>query len=343
LARAGYRCVNIDDGWAGERGADGKLRSNDRFPDLAGLTARLHTMGLRAGIYSSPGRKTCAGYTGSFGHEGADALLFASLGFDLLKYDYCTYIEEAAADVPRERHVEPYRRMARALREAEAATGRRVDLSVCTAGWFDPWEWADEVAATMWRTTSDVFDTWGSVTSCLARHDALAKFQNPGRWNDPDMLVVGRLGWGRDQRPTRLTPAEQVSHLTLWTMLSAPLLIGCNLAALDQATVDLLANPEVLAVDQDALGQSARRVAREGFTHLWLKPLSGGEWALALLNRGPVSETVNVDLQTLGLPQSLHIRDAWRRSDLGRVDGSFAMSVGPHQSLLYRLTPEPRA
>lgn len=338
LSKAGYEYINIDDGWAGERDQDGKIKPNERFPDMKGLVTSLHEMGLKVGTYSSPGKKTCAGYTGSFGREKEDAEFYAACDFDFLKYDYCSYNLEVKTEAPQSEHKLPYQRMSEALKKVEQETGKRIELSLCTAGWFQPWEWGKELDALMWRTTSDVFDTWGSVTSFLSRHDEIAEFQQPGHYNDPDMLVVGKLGWAKDQRNSQLTHAEQVSHITLWAMLSAPLLIGCNLAELDDFTKNLLTNPEVLAIDQDSLGQSARLIIKDNFVYAWSKKLSNGDSAISIMNRGPVTEEFSLNFSKLNLSKPEKIRDCWKRKYIKSEAETLELSLKPHNSVLLRLS-----
>jgi len=338
LAKAGYEYINIDDGWAGERDKNGKIKPNERFPDMKSLVTSLHKMGLRVGTYSSPGKKTCAGYTGSFGREKEDAEFYAECGFDFLKYDYCSYNLEVKTEAPQSEHKLPYERMSEALKQVEKETGKRIELSLCTAGWFQPWEWGKELDAIMWRTTSDVFDTWGSVTSFLSRHDEIADYQQPGHYNDPDMLVVGKLGWAKNQRDTQLTHAEQVSHITLWAMLSAPLLIGCNLAELDDFTKNLLTDPEVLAIDQDKLGSSARLVFKESFIYVWSKKLHNGDMAISVMNRGPVVQEFQLDFSILNLSNPEKIRDCWKRKYMKTEAETLKLCLKPHNSVLLRIS-----
>ncbi len=206
LADHGWTHVNIDDGWQGARDSGGRLRPNAKFPDLAELGASVHDLGLSFGIYSSPGRTTCEGFEGSFEHETDDAASFANWGVDYLKYDWCSYEAELPAFNRRDR-IEPYTRMGDAL----AAVPRDIVYSVCQYGHDNVWEWAAEVGANCWRTTGDIVDTWDSVSTIGFSQSGLEPWAGPGRWNDPDMLVVGKVGWGRSLRPTRLTLDEQRS------------------------------------------------------------------------------------------------------------------------------------
>jgi alpha-galactosidase len=303
LSKHGWTYVNIDDTWQGERtGPDHALQGNKKFPDLKKLCDRIHDLGLKAGIYSTPWVTSYANYPGGSsedpdgkwarftGNKGAvvnkkmlpfavgkyrfthaDARQFAMWGFDYLKYDW-NPIEE-----------EQVREMGDALHES----GRDLVYSLSNHAPFEgAAQWAK--LSNAWRTTGDIRDSWKSVTSIGFSQDKWAKFAGPGHWNDPDMLVVGKVGWGPRLRPTGLTPDEQYTHLSLWCLLSAPLLLGCDLTQLDDFTLSLLSNDEVLAVDQDALGTQATRARHddEAGSEIWSKALTDGTIAVGLFNRG---------------------------------------------------------
>jgi alpha-galactosidase len=250
LADVGYQYVNMDDGWAGARNLEGKISPIGKFGDMKALTDYIHSKGLKAGIYSSPGPGTCARYTGSYGHEEQDAKRYAEWGFDYLKYDWCWY-GQVAPDPSLEEMQKPYRLMGDLLRRVD----RDIVLSLCQYGVGDVHKWGREVGGQLWRTTGDIFDSWLGMADIGFAQAGLEQYAGPGGWNDPDMLVLGKVGWGPNLRPTRLTPAEQVTHMTLWSLLAAPLLIGCDMSQLDEFTLAVLGNPEVLEVDQDALGK----------------------------------------------------------------------------------------
>ena len=218
---------------------------------MKALADYVHAKGLKLGVYSSPGPKTCAGYEGSFGHEDQDAKTYGEWGVDYLKYDWCSC---QSKDLKA-----PYALMRGALDKS----GRDIVYSLCQYGMGDVWKWGAEVGGNCWRTTGDISDSWGSMSGIGFSQDGHEKYAGPGHWNDPDMLVVGKVGWG-SPHPTKLTPDEQLTHITLWSLLSAPLLIGCDMSQLDPFTTALLSNDEVLAVDQDSLGKPAGRKAKEG-------------------------------------------------------------------------------
>jgi hypothetical protein len=335
----GWAYVNIDDGWEiptrgdePKREPDGSIRVNGKFPDMARLGRRIHDQGLRFGIYSSPGPSTCGGYTGSFRFEAQDAQAFARWGVDYLKYDWCSYSEVAKDLTSLEELQKPYRVMDEALR----GVGRDIVYSLCQYGMGKVWEWGDAVGGQLWRTTGDITDTWESLRQIGFAQTENAPFAKPGNWNDPDMLVVGWVGWGPSLHPTRLTPDEQYTHLSLWSLLSAPLLIGCDLTRLDPFTLNLLTNDEVLAVDQDRLGRQATPVLKEGEIQVWVKDLADGHRAFGVFNLGDAPATYTVDLEKLGLKGRHRLRDLWRQKDLGLASGRVSLQVAPHGVVLLK-------
>jgi alpha-galactosidase len=231
---------------------------------------------LKLGIYSSPGETTCAGFPASYGHEVQDAKTFGKWGVDYLKYDWCSY-DHHAKDRSLPELQKPYIVMQKAL----DTSSRDIVYSMCQYGDGDVWKWGEEVGGNTWRTTGDIQDTWSSMANIGFAQNGHEKFAGPGHWNDPDMLVVGMVGWGKPH-PSRLTPDEQVTHITLWSLLSAPLLVGCDMSKLDSFTTSLLTNDEVLAVDQDPLGKPAGRRATD--YEVWARPLSDGTVAKKVSN-----------------------------------------------------------
>jgi len=337
----GWGYVNIDDGWEIEgeapeakRNLDGSIRVNGKFPDMARLGSRLHELGLRFGIYSSPGPLTCGGYTGSYQHEVEDARSFAAWGVDYLKYDWCSYGEVAKGESKAEL-MKPYQ----VMRDALADTHRDIVFSLCQYGMGKVWEWGDAVGGNLWRTTYDITDTWKSMSAIGFAQVEGAPFARPGNWNDPDMLVVGWVGWGPNLHPTRLTPDEQYTHISLWSLLSAPLLIGCDLTRLDAFTLNLLTNDEVLAVDQDRLGRQATPVIKAGDIQVWAKDMADGSRVFGVFNLGSTTSTFSVDLTKLGLKGRQRLRDLWRQKDLGIVTGSHAVHIAPHGVVLLKALP----
>lgn len=362
LADHGWTYINIDDFWqvhrdskdptlqGPHRDSQGRILPNPRFPDMKALAEYVHGKGLRIGLYSSPGPWTCGGCVASFDHEMLDAQQYAAWGFDYLKYDWCSYNPKmesqrtiskslAAADswtatVPKDRiqFMRPYAIMHDAL----MAQPRDIVYSLCQYGMGDVWEWGAQVGGNCWRTTGDITDTWGSMSGIGFGQAGHEKYGGPGHWNDPDMLVVGRLGWGK-LRPTRLTPNEQYTHISLWCLLSAPLLIGCDLSQLDEFTLNLLSNDEVIEVSQDPLGQQAARLSRSDTTEIWGKQMEDGSKAVGLFNRGEGETTITADWKTLGLSGKHRVRDLWRQRDLGTFDDSFQVTVPRHGVVLVRI------
>ena len=324
LAAHGFQYVNIDDTWEGKRDADGALHVNDKFKDMKALADYVHAKGLKLGIYSSPGPKTCAGYEGSDGHEEQDAKTYAEWGIDYLKYDWCSC---RSKDLKA-----PYSLMRGTLDKS----GRDIVYSLCQYGMGDVWTWGADVGGNCWRTTGDINDSWGSMSGIGFSQDGHEKFGGPGHWNDPDMLVVGKVGWGRPH-PTKLTPNEQITHITLWSLQSAPLLIGCDMTQLDDFTRDLLGNDEVLAVNQDALGKPAGRKAKDGMLEVWSRPLSDGTIAVGLFNRGGDAADVTVKWADVGVQGEQPVRDLWRQKDLGNFSDSFKASVPRHGAVLVKI------
>ncbi|MEI8290089.1 MAG: alpha-galactosidase [Verrucomicrobiota bacterium] len=371
LINHGWTYINIDDFWQNHRDSkdptlrgefrdkDGFIVPNSRFPDMKGLANYIHSLGLKAGLYSSPGPWTCGGCAASWQHEKQDAQTYAKWGFDYLKYDWCSYgsIAEVKAtneaNVPRwnktatgnEGAVYPYRLMGSFLREQN----RDIVFSLCQHGMADVWKWGGSVNGNCWRTTGDITDRWGktdhdwqgSVSGIGFNQDKAAPYAKPGNWNDPDMLVVGEVGWGKTH-PSRLTPDEQYTHISLWCLLAAPLLIGCDMEKFDGFTLNLLGNDEVLAIDQDALGQQATCVLSRGDLRVYEKELEDGGRAVGFFNLGSVPMNQNLEnLNQFGLAGRLQIRDLWRQKNLPDVDvngGFLTLAIPAHGVVLCKLT-----
>jgi alpha-galactosidase len=336
LAGHGYAFINIDDAWEGARDTNGEITTNAKFPDMKGLVDYIHSKGLKAGIYSSPGPRTCQQkYAGSWQHEEQDARTWSKWGFDYLKYDWCSYtdVEKAAAKTPREGLMKPYAVMRGILDKLD----RDVVFSLCQYGWGNVWEWGDQVGGNLWRTTGDITDTWQSMSSIGFNQVGYEKYAGPGRWNDTDMLVVGKVGWGRELRDCRLTPNEQVAHITLWSLQAAPLLIGADLSQISDFTVDLLANPEVLAVNQDVKGTAASRIRGDGRIDVWARPLADGTIAVGLFNRNPVAVPISATWKELGISGKQPVRDLWQHRDLGTNDNGFTATVPRHGALFLKI------
>jgi alpha-galactosidase len=301
---------------------------------MKALTDYIHARGLKIGTYISPGPWTCQVYEGSWRHEQLDAQSFAAWGFDYLKYDWCGY--GSVAPRPNlEQMKEPYIFMRMCLDRVD----RDIVYSLCQYGMGEVWKWGAEVGGNCWRTTGDIVDTWGSMAGIGFVQADLASYASPGHWNDPDMLVVGKVGWGPNLRDSRLTPNEQYTHISLWCLLCSPLLIGCDLTQLDEFTLNLLTNDEVLEVNQDPLGRQARRVAREGYLEVWAKEMEDGSMAVGLFNRDETPKTVTAKWADLDLNGKMRVRDLWRQKDLGVFEDAFEAEVARHGVMLVRISP----
>ena len=299
---------------------------------MRSLADAVHARGLKLGIYSSPGPKTCEDYEGSWQHEQRDAATYASWGVDFLKYDWCSY-EEVAPDHSLVELQKPYIVMRDALRTVD----RDIVYSLCQYGFGDVWQWGADVGGNLWRSSGDLLDFWSNLQSVGFRQAGREAWTRPGHWNDTDMLVVGSVGWGPNLHPTRLTPNEQMLHVALWALQAAPLFIGADLTQLDPFTLALLTNDEVLDVDQDPLGKAAGRVWQRGRLEVWARPLADGTMAVGLFNRGLAPETVTVRWAEIGLAGSQPVRDLWRREDLGNADGAFSAQVPRHGVVLIKV------
>jgi len=333
LASQGYTYINIDDTWEGERDAAGVLQTNEKFPDMKALADYVHARGLKLGIYSGPGPTTCQRFPASWQHEEIDVRTWSEWGIDYLKYDWCGYssVEEDRTGWPALQ--KPYLLMRRILDDAQ----RDIVYSICQYGWGNVWEWGNEVGGNLWRTTGDIRDNWTSMSGIGFAQAGHEVYAGPGHWNDPDMLVVGKVGWGPNIHDTNLTPNEQLVHISLWALQAAPLLIGADMAQLDDFTVSLLGNREVLAVNQDPLGRAAGRVVAEPWREVWARPLEDGAMAVGLFNRAPVPSEVEVRFEDLGLSGSLPVRDLWQQTDVGAFTDRFTVTVPRHGVMLVKI------
>jgi alpha-galactosidase len=351
LINHGYQYICIDDCWAmsqksndtalhgAPRDADGKINSNPRFPDMKALTDYIHAKGLKAGIYTSPGPLTCAGYTGSYGHEGADAERFAEWGFDLLKYDMCSY---KPADPSKQADLKkPYQLMGELLR----AQNRDIVMNLCQYGRGKVWEWGKQVGGQSWRTAGDLGGKFESISTALFRdgfdvytRDELHKYGGPGGWNDPDYLLLGYLSAPKGKAaPTPLTPNEQYTHVSLWCLVAAPLFLSGDITRLDEFTLSLLTNDEMIDVDQDPLGKPGKRAAQDGKCEVWVRELADGSKAIGLFNRGDAEAKVTARWPDLGLDGKQIVRDLWRQQDLGTYQDEFQSPVPPHGVVMVRM------
>ena len=318
---AGYVYINLDDGWQGRRDSNGVLQPNPNFPDMKALADYVHGKGLKLGIYSTPGPRSCQNYEGSYGHEQIDAQTWAKWGIDYVKYDWCS-----GSRIWRDADMRAvYQRMGAAL----AAAGRPMVFSLCQYGRADVRDWGTLVGGNLWRTTGDIADRWPAMLRNVESQDALANAAGVGHWNDPDMLEIGNGGMSAD---------EYRAHLSLWAIAAAPLIAGNDIRTMDATTRAILTNKEVIAVDQDRLGRPGHRVAQRGGIDVWLRSLGGGAWALVLVNRGEADAEVNATWAELNLPAKVHVRDLWQHADLGMQPTGYRGHVAAHGVAMLRLS-----
>lgn len=366
LVNHGWTYINIDDFWQNHRDssdaslrgpfrdAQGRIVPNSRFTDIKGLVDYIHGHGMKVGLYSSPGPWTCGGCAGSYGHEKIDAETYAEWGFDYLKYDWCSYgglTEGMQANDPKlpsvswgrgtrdlKVAIEPYRLMGEHLRNQR----RDIVYSLCQYGMSDVWKWGDSVGGQTWRTTNDIGNSWQSMKNIALAQDKGAPWAKPGNWNDADMLIVGQIGWGRPA-PTRLTTDEQYLHVSLWSLFASPLLIGCDMEKLDEFTLNLLTNDEVIAVNQDPLGKQGTCLHTIGEVRVYVKPLEDGGFAVGFCNFGRRAvELEYKDFSALNLSGTMGVRDLWRQKDIATLDtssGSLRLAIPAHGVLLYKFLP----
>jgi alpha-galactosidase len=316
----GYEYVNIDDCWQGKRDAQGVIHGDKNFPDMKALADYIHSKGLKFGLYSSPGPLTCGGREGSYGYEEPDAQTYAAWGVDFLKYDWCS---ASKVYKPDEMHA-AYKKMGDALKH----TGRPILYSLCQYGLEKVWTWAPSVGGNMWRTADDLDYNYNRVSQVGFQQDGLQRFAGPGHWNDPDMLLVGLKEINDDENRTQMS---------LWCLLAAPLLASADLTTVSPASLAIMTNPEVIAVDQDAAGIQGHRVSEEGPLEVWIKPLADGSKAVGLFNRGEGENPVTVNFKDIGVKKTAAVRDLWAAKDLGAFDESFTANVPRHGVVMVRI------
>lgn len=355
MADFGYQYIDLDDAWMRKPGSTdpqlsgptrdsaGNILPNERFPDMAKLAAYIHSLGLKAGIYSGPGPLTCAKFEASYQHEQADANQFAAWGFDLLKYDWCSYgsvvksHDLAALELP-------YQKMSGFLKDQP----RDIVLNMCQYGMGDVWQWGRQAGGNSWRTTGDLGAVKGAalpgfyaVGFANATHDS---FAGPGGWNDPDYLLIGTVGDALDiakpAKPTTLTHAEQYSYMSMWSLMASPLIFSGDMTKLDSFTLNILCNSEVIDIDQDALGKQARVVKKTDQEFILAKPLEDGSIAVGIFNLTQQPLTMSIEYADVGAGVRQRVRDVWRQKDLGIMSHRFTGKVGGHDVLLVRLTAE---
>jgi len=336
MKEAGYQYIVIDYCWQVSRYATGNIVVDpQRFPNgIKPLADYVHSVGLKFGIYSDAGAKTCQGRPAGLGHEYQDARTYASWSVDYLKYDWCNTLPGQDA-----------RSSYANIRQALDASGRPIVLSICEWGSHQPWLWAKEAGGNLWRTTGDIQDRWAgkkewSPGNCCSNgmldivdeNEPLYSYAGPGHWNDPDMLEVGNGG---------MTTTEYRSHFSLWALMAAPLIAGNDLRSMTPEIHDILTNKEVIAIDQDPLGRQGRRVWKDGDLELWSKQLQDGSRAVILLNRGASSRDITASWEQIGYPGHLSaaVRDLWAHKDLGKFTGKFSAPVESHGVVMLTIRP----
>jgi alpha-galactosidase len=348
----GYMYVNIDDCWSVKPGSkdsslmgeprdkNGMINSNRRFPDMKSMTDYIHQLGLKAGTYTSPGTLTCAGHVGAYGFENQDAARYAEWGFDFLKYDWCSYGNIARNDTLPDLQ-KPYLLISGILRNQN----RDIILNMCQYGMGKVWKWGKQAGGHSWRTAGDLGLTFEGIATSLFRDgfdvyskDSLHLYGGPGGWNDPDYLLLGYLSnWKGQTAPTPLTPNEQYSHVSLWSIVAAPLIFSGDITRMDDFTLNLLTNDEVIEVDQDPLGKPGYRVSKIENTEVWMRHLEDGSCAVGLFNRGEEAADVTALWSDLGISGKQKVRDLWRQKDLGRFRNEFSSKVPPHGVVMVRM------
>ena len=333
---AGYQYIVIDDCWQVSRDAQGNIVADaQHFPNgIKAVADYVHSLGLKFGIYSDAGAKTCQGRPAGLGHEYQDARTYASWDVDYLKYDWCNTLPGQDA-----------RSSYANIRQALDASGRPIVLSICEWGSHQPWLWGNDVGGNLWRTTGDIQDRWegkrewspgnccnNGVMAIADQNDSLYSYAGPGHWNDPDMLEVGNGG---------MTTTEYRSHFSLWALMAAPLIAGNDLRSMTPEIHDILTNKEVIAVDQDPLGIQGHRVAKNGDAEIWSKQMQDGSRAVILLNRGGSAQEITVDWEQIGYPAHLSgaVRDLWAHKDLGKFTGKFSAQVESHGVVMVTVKP----
>jgi len=350
----GYMYVNIDDCWSVKPGAKdssllgeprdskGMINSNKRFPDMKAMTDYIHSLGLKAGIYTSPGELTCAGHIAAYKYEEQDIARYAEWGFDFLKYDWCSYSKVGNKDVLEDLK-KPYILVSSVIKKQK----RDIILNLCQYGMGDVWKWGKQVGGNSWRTAGDLGGSFEGIGTALFRDgfdvyskDSLHLYGGPGGWNDPDYLLLGYLSnWKGQTVPTPLTPNEQYTHVSLWSLVAAPMIFSGDITRLDEFTLSLLTNDEIIEVDQDPLGKPGYRVSKSGDTEVWIRLLEDGSKAVGLFNRGEKETKVTALWSDLGVTGKQKIRDLWRQKDIGSFNDKYAATVPRHGVIMLRLWP----
>lgn len=362
MADVGYQYLNIDDCWMTAskykdtkrvgllRNEQGNIMPNSYFPDMKGLTDYIHTKGLKAGIYTSPGPLTCGGFTGSYQHEEQDAKQFADWGFDFLKYDWCSYGHIASGGSAEDKDIPtwgkgaptleglkyPYKFMGDCLKKQN----RDIVFNLCQYGMGDVWKWGAEVGGNCWRTSGDLGFELDHIFEVAIRNCEHREFSKPGEWNDPDYIQIGYIGNAGKMGVPELTPMPpdmQYAYMSLWCLMAAPLIYSGDISKLDEFTLNVLCNPEVIEVDQDSLGECARVIKRTEALFLMVKNMSDGSKAVGLFNRGKNAAEMTFNFSEFQLKGKHTVRDLWRQKDLGTYKQKFGAQVPPNGVVVVRI------
>jgi alpha-galactosidase len=348
MADVGYQYVNIDDCWMNAeknndplrvgplRNDQGNIIPNKHFPDMKGLTDYIHEKGLKAGIYTSPGPRTCGGFAGTWQHEEQDASQFASWGFDFLKYDWCSYGELAGKNVTLEGYQKPYVQMGKILKSLD----RDIVFNLCQYGMGDVWKWGGEVEAHCWRTGGDLGFELDRIFDVALKNAQIGQYNKPGEWNDPDYIQIGWIGnAGKMGKPelTPMPPNMQYAYMSLWSLLAAPMIYSGDMSKLDELTLNILCNPEIIEVNQDPLGKCGEIIKHNKNCFLMVKELADGSKAVGLFNRGKNPADVTADWDELKLTGKHNIRDLWREKDLGVSTVRFSTVVPPQGVVMIKI------
>jgi alpha-galactosidase len=325
MSKLGYVYINIDDTWEGGRDKNGTVLTNSKFPDMKALADYVHSKGLKIGIYSSPGPKTCAGYTGSFEHEVQDAQTYAAWGIDYLKYDLCSarYIYSSSEA----NHRGLYQKMGEALHK----TGRPIVFSLCQYGENAPWKWGSQVGGNLWRTTGDIRDSWQSMDGIGFSQLEISAYTRPGHWNDPDMLEIGNGGMNGDEYRT---------HMSLWAMLAAPLIAGNDLREMSDETKSILMNPDIISVDQDPAARPVRLLKKDNDVEILLRDMQDGSIVVGIFNRGEQSAPLRLALSSIDpsfRAAKLRIRDLWKHEDVTTTGDTYEANIPKHGVVTLRV------
>ncbi len=364
MAEVGYQFVNIDDCWMNApkhsdpkrvgpaRDPQGRILPNTYFPDMKGLADYIHAKGLKAGLYTSPGSLTCAGFTGAFGHEEMDARTFAEWGYDFLKHDWCSYGRVASGEQPSTniptwgkgapRDVSVYKFPYQVMGDLLKKQPRDIVYNLCQYGMGNVWEWGEEVGAQCWRTAGDLGFELDRIFEVALKNAEHRAWSRPGAWNDPDYIQIGYIGNARGgglPAPCPITGNEQYSYMALWALMASPIFFSGDMTRLDDFTLNVLCNPEVIDINQDALGQSGAISMVTEDTFIMVKEMEDGSKAAGLFNRGEFPAQVVAAWPVMGLQGPQTARDVWRQKNLGTFNREFQTTVPRHGVVLLRLQP----